>query len=107
MELILTGISASLGKAEGKARIIGSENDIKDFKDGEIIISQQTTPLFVVILGKAKAVVTDMGGITAHAAIVSRELGIPCVVGTEKATRFLRNGDKILVDGNEGKVYRL
>jgi pyruvate,water dikinase len=107
MELILEGIIGNMGKTEGIAKVIEKESDLDEFKEGQILVSKHTTPLYVIAFGKAKAIVTDIGGLTAHAAILARELGIPCVVGTEKATQVIKTGDKVLVDANEGKIYRL
>jgi pyruvate,water dikinase len=104
-KLILTGIGASPGTAYGRAKIILSPNDVSKMDDGNILITVMTNPLFVVAMGKAKAIVTDVGGMLCHAAIVARELGIPCVVGTEKATKALKDNMEIVVDGTEGKIY--
>ena len=74
-------------------------------KQGDILVTKMTDPDYVVAMKKACAIITDEGGITAHAAIVSRELGIPAVVGTEKATHTLHDGEIVTVDGNTGKIY--
>ena len=66
-----------------------------------------TNPAMIMIISQAGAIVTDIGGITSHPAIVARELGIPCVVGTEKATKVLKDGMKIMVDGKKGVVYKI
>jgi pyruvate,water dikinase len=71
---------------------------------GDIIVTPLTTPDFVVAMKKSSAIVTDLGGMTSHAAIVSRELGIPCIVGTKNATRILKDGDMVEVDANNGVV---
>jgi len=102
---ILVGVSASPGLASGPAKIIHTASEIDRVLDGDILVADMTTPDFVPAMKRAAAIVTDRGGRTAHAAIVSRELGIPCVVGTDKATTKLSNGKIITVDGSHGKVY--
>ncbi len=104
-EPILTGLSASPGIAVGPARIVADASGIDKVKDGDILVAEMTTPDFVPAMKRAAAIITDRGGRTAHAAIVSRELGIPCVVGTEMATKILADDQVITVDGYEGKVY--
>lgn len=100
----LHGIIASTGTAIGYARVCKSIEDIASFKDGEILIATMTRPEFVPAMKKAAAVVTDEGGITSHAAIISREFGIPCVIGTKIATKVIKNGDRIEVRANHGLV---
>jgi len=102
---LLTGLSASPGIAVGPAKIVPDASHIDKVNDGDILVAEMTTPDFVPAMKRAAAIVTDRGGRTAHAAIVSRELGIPCVVGTERATKILTDGQVITVDGYEGKVY--
>ena len=103
--VLLTGDKASPGIASGPAKIIKEAAQIDRVHDGDILVAEMTTPDFVPAMKRAVAIVTDRGGRTAHAAIVSRELGIPCVVGTEKATTTLSNGQVVTVDGSHGKVY--
>ena len=103
--VLLTGDKASPGIASGTAKIIKEVAQIDRVHDGDILVAEMTTPDFVPAMKRAVAIVTDRGGRTAHAAIVSRELGIPCVVGTEKATTSLSNGQVVTVDGSHGKVY--
>lgn len=103
--LILTGLGASSGVRSGKVRLIKKLKDILQTRTDEVLVAESTTPDFVEAFTRAVAVVTDQGGITSHAAIVSREMGIPAVVGTGEATTKLKNGDEITVDGNSGKVY--
>jgi len=100
----IEGISASQGRAEGFVRVLLSPKDIKDMKTGEILVTTMTSPDFVPAMRKAAAIVTDEGGVTSHASIVSRELGIPCVIGTKVATRLLRTGDFVDVRANHGLV---
>jgi pyruvate,water dikinase len=102
---ILTGVAASPGIAVGPVRIVSDASHIDKVENGDVLVAEMTTPDFVPAMKRATAIVTDRGGRTAHAAIVSRELGIPCVVGTEVATKTLRDGQKITVDGFSGEVY--
>ena len=102
---LLTGSPASPGVAYGPTRIIQNPSEIGHVLVGDVLVSEMTTPDFVPAMKRAAAIVTDRGGRTCHAAIVSRELGVPCVVGTENATRVLRVASVVTVDGSEGKVY--
>ncbi|MDO9333125.1 MAG: phosphoenolpyruvate synthase [Dehalococcoidales bacterium] len=102
---ILVGSSASPGIASGPVKLVAHPSQIDKVLKGDILVAEMTTPDFVPAMKRAVAIVTDRGGRTAHAAIVSRELGIPCVVGTEKAMSTLKDGQVITVDGSGGKVY--
>ena len=103
--VLLSGSPASPGVASGPVRIVADSSNIDKVKKGDILVAEMTTPDFVPAMKRAVAIVTNRGGRTAHAAIVSRELGIPCIVGTEKATTSLTDGQIITVDGSQGKVY--
>ncbi|MBU0598129.1 hypothetical protein KKF61_03990, partial [Patescibacteria group bacterium] len=103
----IQGICGHPGRVTGKARIIVDFNKLGKFKSGEILITSNTTPLFVPAIKAAKAVIADEGGVTCHAAIVSRELGIPCVINTQVGTKFFKDGDKVLVDAEKGIVRKL
>lgn len=109
LEIIVMGLPASPGKVAGKAHVITDPADIDEFKDGEILVTTMTAPDWVPAMQKAKAIVTDAGGMTCHAAIVSREMGIPCIVGTasrsQQATTSIANGQDITVDASNGTVY--
>jgi len=105
-KIILKGISASAGIVKGKARIILDPFDNSKMKKGDILVTEMTNPLFLPAIQKAKAIITDVGGLLCHAAIVSRELGIPCVVGTKRATKILKDNQKIKVDGEKGTIYQ-
>lgn len=100
----LSGFSASPGKVRGVVKILLSSTEEKKMKKGDILVAGMTRPDYMGAIRKAKAIITDEGGITCHAAIVSRELGIPCIVGTKVATKVLKDGDKIEVDANKGLV---
>jgi len=103
--VILEGQSASPGIGVGTVKIIKSMDDLHKIKKGDVLVTEMTNPDMVVAMQKSAAIVTDEGGMTSHAAIVSREMGIPAIVGTETATRDLKDGMRITVDGANGKVY--
>ncbi|PIR97394.1 MAG: hypothetical protein COT91_01630 [Candidatus Doudnabacteria bacterium CG10_big_fil_rev_8_21_14_0_10_41_10] len=100
----LSGDLAYPGKIRGRARIVLYAQSLTDFKTGDILISKMTDPSYVPIMKKAGAVVTDIGGITCHAAIVAREMQKPCVIGTKVATKIFKDGDMVEVDANAGVV---
>lgn len=102
---LLTGAAASPGMASGPVKIVASASQINKVASGDVLVAEITTPDFVPAMKRAVAIVTDRGGRTSHAAIISRELGIPCVVGTERATTTLTDGQIVTVDGSRGKVY--
>ncbi|NJD51564.1 MAG: phosphoenolpyruvate synthase [Candidatus Methanoperedens sp.] len=102
---ILEGLGASPGIAYGQAKLIVDSSELGKVKDGDILVAVMTTPDMVPAMKRAAAIVTDEGGLTCHAAIVSRELGCPAVVGTRKATEILTDGMKITVDGEKGLVF--
>ncbi len=105
-EIILTGIAASPGIASGKIKIVEKSEDLQKINKGDILVTKMTNPDMVVTMQKSAAIVTDEGGLTAHAAIISREMGIPSIVGTQEATTKLKEGETITVDGFTGKVYK-
>jgi len=100
----LIGQTASPGKARGVVKIIEVVKDMPKMKQGDIMLSETTYPALVPAMKKAAAIVTNVGGLTCHAAIVARELKIPCVVGTKIATKILKDGDKVEVDADKGIV---
>jgi pyruvate,water dikinase len=106
-KLILKGTPASVGIAEGLVRLVTESKDTPQFKEGEVLVTRITDPTMVRMMSRAAAIVCDIGGITSHPSIISRELGIPCVVGTEKATKILKTGTRVRVDGTKGTVYEL
>lgn len=105
MKLILTGASASPGIAYGPVSRITSLEHLEEVKDGNILVTTMTSPDFVPAMKRAAGIITDKGGQTSHAAIVSRELGVPAVVGTKNATKVLKTGDKVTLDGSTGNIY--
>jgi len=105
-EVVVKGLAASPGIAVGKIKIVRNLEDLGKIQQGDVLVTRMTNPDMVVSMQKASAIVTDEGGLTAHAAIVSREMGIPAVVGTGDATIKLKDNEIITVDGYTGKVYK-
>ena len=103
--VLLKGLGASPGIAVGKVNMIPTAEEISRMEDRAILVTDMTTPDFVPAMKKAAAIVTNTGGMTSHAAIVSRELGIPCIVGTRNATGLLAEGQIVTVDGTHGIIY--
>jgi phosphohistidine swiveling domain-containing protein len=106
---VLTGTAACLGRARGKAKVVFAAPEMGKVDIGDILVTTMTTPDLMLAIEQAAAIVTDEGGILSHAAIISRELGIPCVIGTGNATCTFRDGDYLDVDANEqaGIVTRI
>jgi phosphoenolpyruvate synthase/pyruvate phosphate dikinase len=100
----LDGDTASPGKVRGRVVVVNVPEDMKNMKDGSILVSIATSPDLIPAIKKAGAIVTDMGGVTCHAAIISRELGIPCLIGTKIATKVLKEGYLVDVDATHGRV---
>ncbi len=111
LKKILSGYHASTGLVEGRARIVNmfingnTEKEMNKIKRGDIIVTEMTRPQFLLAIRRAGAIVTDLGGTLCHAAIVSREFDIPAVVGTQNATKIIKDCQQIIVDGHEGIVY--
>jgi len=103
----IKGQVASRGKAVGKVRIIHNKSELNKFKRGDVLVANMTNPDYVLIMQKASAIVTDEGGVTCHAAIVSRELEVPCIVGTQIATEVFKDGDLVEVDAERGIVEKI
>ena len=104
-EVLLEGQGASPGIASGRVVIVRDVRDTSTIKEGDILVTRMTNPDMVPAMRRVRAIVTDEGGMTCHAAIVSRELGTPAVVGTKKATKTLQDGQVITVDGEKGIIY--
>lgn len=100
----IKGTIAQRGFVQGKARIILNQSQFKEFKEGDVLITSMTRPEFVPLMKKAKAIITDEGGLTCHATIISRELKKPCIVGTKNASRLIKNDDLIQIDANNGTI---
>lgn len=101
------GICASGGKTIGSAKIIKSPKEFKKMKNGDVLVTYMTTPEYVPVMRKASAIVTNEGGLTCHAAIVSREMNIPCIVGTKNATGIFKDGDKLEIRANHGVARKI
>jgi pyruvate,water dikinase len=103
--IITKGLGASPGMASGKVKIIKNTDELDKIQKGDILTTVMTTPDMVPAMKRANGIITDEGGVTCHAAIVSRELGIPCVVGTGDATKILKENSVVTLDGNKGIIY--
>jgi pyruvate,water dikinase len=100
----LTGMAASPGRVEGRARVIRSAEELDQIKEGEILVAPVTAPSWAPVFGKIRATVTDIGGMMSHAAIVCREYGLPAVTGTGSASSSIKTGQMLRVDGSTGEV---
>ncbi len=103
----IKGTPASSGKAKGAVVVVKGVSDLNKVKHGDILVAVTTHPDYVPAMQRAAAIVTDEGGITSHAAIVAREFGLPCVVGTKNATKVLKDGDRIEIDADQGLVRKI
>ncbi len=103
----LSGKSAFPGIARGRVRIVIDPTKARDFRRGDVLVTGMTRPTFLPLMEKACAFVTDAGGILSHAAIVAREMRKPCIVGTERATKVLKDGDRVEVDATKGTVRKI
>ena len=104
---VLRGLAVNTGVYEGPARLVAGGTDFDRIQQGDVLITRMTSPYFTVVLPLLGAIVTDRGGQLSHAAIVAREYGIPGVVGTREATRLIRDGARVRVDGTTGEVRLL
>ncbi len=100
----LRGLGASAGVYEGPARVVESPEQFDDVKKGEVLVCKMTSPSWVVLFTKIGALVTDSGGALSHPAVVSREFGIPAVVGTRTGTERIRTGQRVRINGAAGLV---
>jgi len=103
----LKGVVACKGKVEGKVKILLRERDFEKFEEGDIIVALMTRPEYLPVMKKCAAIITEEGGITCHAAIVSRELGVPCLIGVQNALGILNDNDLVEVDAENGKVKKI
>lgn len=103
--VLLKGLGAAPGIGSGPVKVLYSAKEIDKIKKGDVLVAKMTSPDFVPAMKKAAAIVTDEGGMTCHAAIVSRELGVPCIVGTNTATQTLTDGQTVTVDAKRGIIY--
>ena len=104
---VLTGLAVNTGVYEGPARLVDTSEDFGRIRQGDVLVTRMTSPYFNVVLPMLGAIVTDRGGQLCHAAIVAREYGIPGIVGTRDATRTIRDGERVRVDGTTGEVHLL
>lgn len=100
-------VSTGCGKAEGKVKILLTPRNVNKIEQGDVLVAPMTSPEYIFAMKKASAIVTDEGGMTCHAAVVSRELGIPCIVGTKIATKILKDGMLVEVNANHGVVRKI
>ena len=103
----IKGVIANKGYAEGYAKVILGKHNLHEMEKGDVLVTTMTMPNLMLAVEKASAIVTDEGGMLCHAAIVSRELNIPCIIDTEVATRILSTGERVIVDANNGIVKRI
>ncbi|MDD5177780.1 MAG: PEP-utilizing enzyme [Candidatus Nanoarchaeia archaeon] len=101
------GSPACMGKARGIVKLVETVNDLPKFKEGDILVSASTNPHLMPAIKKAAGIITDTGGVTCHAAVVSRELNIPCVIGTKIATKVLKDGDLVELDADNGIIKKI
>lgn len=102
---IIQGLPASPGTAKGKIRVLMDPSECSLMQNDEILVTEMTDPRFMPAINKAKAIITDIGGLLCHAAITARERSIPCIVNTKSATRILKNGQSVVVDAKKGHIY--
>jgi len=106
-KFLLRGVCASRGLVEGKVHIASDSNLSIPEKQGFILVCNQTNPAYLVLLMKSAGVITETGGVVSHAAIISREINLPCVVSAKDAAKILKDGQRILLDATNGAVYGL
>ena len=104
---VIKGQVGNKGIATGKVKVILANTEFDKMEIGDVLVTTMTTPDFVILMQKASAIVTDIGGLLCHAAIVSREINKPCVIGTKNGTQILKDGDMVEVDANKGTVTKL
>lgn len=105
MKPFLKGLGVSAGKARSKIRIVKAGKNDDSFQEGEILVTEITDPTMVLMMNQASGIVCDIGGMTSHPSILSRELGIPCVVNTKEATKKLKTGQEVEIDGTTGEIF--
>ena len=105
MEKLYQGIAASSGKIEGRVKVVLSPSDIEKVNEGDIVVVYASSPIWTLALFKAGALISELGGILCHTAIIAREVGVACVVGIDNITKELHDNDLVIVDGDKGEVY--
>ncbi|MEK7079527.1 MAG: PEP-utilizing enzyme [Patescibacteria group bacterium] len=103
-KVLLKGTPASLGTVKGKVKVLRDPSESHKIKKGDILVVEMTDPLYMHAMMRAGGVITNIGGVLSHAAIVARELHIPCLVGTRNATEALKNDQLIILDATKGEV---
>ena len=101
---LLKGFTASPGKVKGVVRVVMGETHFSKFNEGEILVAPMTRPEYLPLMKKALAIITDEGGLTSHAAIIARELKVPCLIGTKIATKVLKDGDLVEINTNHNQL---
>lgn len=107
MNLIAQGLGASTGIVIGRVRVLSSPNELDQLVDGEVLVVQYSSPAWSIGMLRSGAIISEYGGIICHAAIVAREMGVPCVVAVEHATSLLTNGMFVRVDGEAGTIHEV
>jgi len=107
MNTFFYGLGASEGEFEGTAKVLNTPEDQHKVEAGDIVIVYSSSPAWTIALLKASALISEVGGIICHTAIVSRELGIPCIVGVENVTKLIKDGDKLKINGKNGTIERI
>lgn len=102
--MILKGRAASLGWVKTRAFVVHEGINYSDMQDGDAVIVKYASPEYFELYVKSSAIITEMGGVTCHAAVISREMNIPCVVSVENATNIIHTGDQLVVDGERGEI---
>lgn len=105
MKLLAQGLGASTGVVTGRLRVLSSPDELDQLENGEILVVQRSSPAWTVGMLRAGAIISEYGGIICHAAIVAREMGVPCIVAVEHATSLLANGMLVCVDGEAGTIH--
>ncbi len=104
-KVLVKGLPASPGQAVGIVRLVTSRHDLAKVQQGDVLVAHMTSPDYVPVMKRSAGIITDAGGMTCHAAIIARELGIPCIVGTGNATTELKTGLEVTLDASTGLVY--
>jgi pyruvate,water dikinase len=107
MESLVKGIVASKGVATGSCVVVSSAADFSKVAKGNILVVKNTDPSYVILFSKVSGIITEVGGLCSHAAIISREIGLPCIVGTGNARAVLKDGLQVVLDADSGVVYEL
>ncbi len=103
--ILLKGTPASLGVVKGKVKILHNPSEVGKVKKGDIVVTEMTDPLYMAAIMKAAGIITNIGGLLSHAAIVARELKIPCIVNTGNATEILQDNQTIVLNATKGEAY--